>query len=351
MAAVEPLLSAVADSFGTPDTAALLGSVGPQARGYRRRRVVMAGVGATALAALAVTTVSVLSQTEESSEVVRAAEADPDYEAGYGLVDGRPRPYVDGLALEKVEVIDYSLRRKTVSAPVVADDSPLYAVAYCDLPGNSLDVDAIVDAITVVPQLAAGEVIDPEPRQDTTPQDPDAAGPVDLSCVDRSADSATAPVISPLPGDVENFTVSVPSVWSGTGALYLAFYSEAPWSQYPFAPFSDDADPPGSPHAGVVLDATSEPGTAAPLPGLLSGQGARVRSMEVDIDTTLELALRTSEPGQLLVALDGVVVTNDGEELTALGRSRPGPWRQADPALRQGFWRGYAASGFTRYFD
>ncbi|HKJ12814.1 MAG TPA: hypothetical protein VJ976_10565 [Ornithinimicrobium sp.] len=353
MSQLEPVLGAVADSFPPPDASALNAVLRSRAIAYGRQRAMRAAVGAIGVLALTAGVVTWSAETDDRSERVRAARTDPAYAAGYGLVDGRPRPYVDGLALEKVEVIDYALRSKRVSAPQVEDGGRLYAVAYCDLPGNALDVDAVVDAITVTPHDLTGEPVETVPEQaGSEPADPDAPGPVALSCVDRSADTPTAPVISPLPGDVDDFTVTVPSVWSGTGAVHLAFYTEVPWSSYPFSAVPSAAAPPPEPGTGSVVDPSTRLGATGQVPDWLEEeQKARVRSMEVDIDTTLELTLRTSEPGQLLVALDGVVVTNDGEELTALGRSRPGPWRQADPALRQGFWRGYSASGYTRHFD
>jgi len=356
---LEPVLATVADTFGPPDPRSLILALDTQTPVRRRRRRVGLGVAAVAVLATVAGAASLLTEDSERSEVVRAAEADPQYEGGYGLVDGRPRPYVDGLALEKVEVIDYSLRRKTVSAPDVEEGSPLYAVAFCDLPGNAMDVDAVVDAITVEPHGVDGQVIDGSGDRGADGSAGDRGEPstVDLSCADRGADTSRAPVISPLPGGVDDFTVAVPAVWSGTGALYLAFYTEVPWSDYPFDAIPANATAPPTPEftaaseSVTVIDATNEPAPEPSLSGLLDGEQASVRSVDVDINTTLELTVRTSEPGQLLVALDGVVLTNDGEELTGLGRSRPGPWSESDPALRQGFWRGYTAAGYHRYLD
>ncbi|MGC1206735.1 MAG: hypothetical protein WA880_02135, partial [Ornithinimicrobium sp.] len=265
---------------------------------------------------------------EGTGEAVQPPVADLDYASGYGLIDGEPAPYLDGLALEKTAVIDYGLRRKVVSAPKVDADTQIYAVAYCDLPGNAMDVDAILDVINV----RAGQES------------------VDLSCLDRSADLATAPLLEPLPRDVEGYTVTVPAVWAGTGAVHLALYREEDWSTYPFMAFADYDTVPPSPGAGDVVNAETPLTVDRSLEDLL-GTDQQVRSIELDVDTKIDVTALTEEPGQLLVALDGVVITNDSEELVDLGQSLPGPWQDADPQLRQGFWRGYAGSGYHRSLD
>lgn len=252
---------------------------------------------------------------------------DTGYTEGFGLVGGTPAPFVDGLQLVTTEVIDYALKRRIVAAPEVDDDTRVYAAAYCDLPGNSLDTFAILDAVGI----KAGDDV------------------VDLSCMDRGADTATAPLLAALPRGADDYLVTVPSVWAGAGSVSLAFYTETPWADYPFQPSFAGAALPSVAAQSSVDDSTPLTIDSA-LSGLL-GPDTQVRSIDVDIDTTLELTLLTDEPGQLLVALDGVVITNDGEMLGALGESRPGPWATADPAMRQGFWRGYSASGYHQRLD
>lgn len=267
---------------------------------------------------------------EGSGERVSTAVVDTDYAGGYGLVEGTVEPFLDGMALAKTEVIDYSLRRKVISAPDVADDAQIYAVAFCDLPGSALDVDAVVGTITI------------EADGDT----------VDLACQDRRTDLRTAALVEPLPRGVDRYNVTVPAAWSGAGSLHLALYQEADWSTYPFPSFPDSAEPESLTldDAQQVIEASTPTGSDAALEWLLD-DGEQVRSVEVPVDTTMEITLLTQQPGQLLVALDGVVLTNDGEELIALGKSTPGPWQEANPALRQGFWRGYTTSGYHRYLD
>ncbi|MGB5951961.1 MAG: hypothetical protein WBG57_05505, partial [Ornithinimicrobium sp.] len=123
---------------------------------------------------------------------------------------------------------------------------------------------------------------------------------------------------------------------------------------YPFPAFEPSEVPETDRFPGTVIDAgTSSRTSDQELSQFADANDvdAEIYSVEIDVATAVELTLLTQEPGQLLVALDGVVVTNDGEELGALGEGQPGPWREADPALRQGFWRGYAASGFHQSFD
>lgn len=331
----------VAESYNPPTPAVLRRAVAEQQPVARRRgRARWAPAGAL-VAAGVVTLLLVNGPPDGHSETVEVARVDADYASDYGLVDGRPRPFVDGLTLERTEVIDYSQRRAIIAAPDVDPDTQLYAVAYCDLPGNAMDVSAIVDAITVeaVPVEAVPGI--------------DETEVVDLSCLDRTADLRTSPLAKPLPRGAEQYAVTMPGVWSGTGALYLAFYSEADWSQYPFPPFEAAAAPPAIPAFGQVIDEDTPPGDDEDLKWLSDdGEGdVDVHSIEVDVATALQISALTDEPGQLLIALDGVVVTNDGEELTALGEGIPGPWQEADPALRQGFWRGYAASGFHQQLD
>lgn len=57
------------------------------------------------------------------SEHVEAAVVDTTYDQGFGLSDGTPAPFVDGLALAGTEVIDYALQRRVVAAPEVEEDT------------------------------------------------------------------------------------------------------------------------------------------------------------------------------------------------------------------------------------
>lgn len=325
--AVAPLLAEVAESFPPADPEFLLTRSGAVLPRTRRRRTIRSALAAAVVLAVGASVVLLQTTDDPHSEQVEAAVVNTAYDQGFGLADGTPAPFVDGLELVGTEVIDYALRRRIVAAPEVDDDTQVYVAAYCDLPGNSLDVDAILDALSI---RTGGEV-------------------VDLSCMDRGADSDTAPLLDALPRGVDDYVVSVPSQWAGSGSVSLAFYTEASWDAYPF-----QASPPAVAPPKVAdrpsIDA-STPLTEDPSLEWLLGTDTQVRSIDVDIDTTVELTLLTNEPGQLLVALDGVVITNDGEELRALGQSRPGPWAAADPALRHGFWRGYAPSGYHRRLD
>lgn len=325
--AIAPLLAEVAESFTPPQPDLILDQVDAARPRVRRRRRLRWGLAAAVVLAIGASAALLQDSDPSYSEDVDTAIVDAAYTDGFGLVDGTPAPFVDGLALAKTEVIDYALRRRIVAAPEVDDDTQVYAVAYCDLPGDSLDTFAILDVVGI----KAGDDV------------------VDLSCVDRSADTTTAPLLAALPRGADDYLVTVPSVWAGAGSVSLAFYTEAPWGQYPFQRSQAGTELPRVAARSSVDDSTPRRLDSS-LEWLL-GRGETVRSIDVDINTTLELTLLTDEPGQLLVALDGVVITNDGEELGALGQSRPGPWASADPAMRQGFWRGYSASGYYQRLD
>ncbi len=327
LGAMAPLLAEVAESFTPSDPDTLLTRIGAALPAVRRRRRLRWAIAATAVLAIGASVALLQEPDAPYGEDVEAAVVNTAYTQGFGLVDGTPAPFVDGLELVDTEVIDYALTRRIVAAPEVDGDTQVYAAAYCDLPGNSLDTFAILDAVSI----KAGEDV------------------VDLSCMDSGADAATAPLLAPLPRGADDYLVTVPSVWAGSGSVSLALYTETRWADYPFQPSFAGAALPSVAAQSSVDDST--PLTTDPsLEGLL-GSNTEVRSIDVDIDTTLELTLLTDEPGQLLVALDGVVITNDGEILSALGESRPGPWANADPAMRQGFWRGYSASGYYQRFD
>jgi hypothetical protein len=55
------------------------------------------------------------------------------------------------------------------------------------------------------------------------------------------------------------------------------------------------------------------------------------------------------EPGTLLLTVNGVSISNDGEELSPV-TPQPGPWERADPSLRGGRWFAWAP-GASREFD
>lgn len=64
----------------------------------------------------------------------------------------------------------------------------------------------------------------------------------------------------------------------------------------------------------------------------------RVHSVTVPLtDEPLSFDVQLNGPGQLLVAIDGVVLTNDGEELDRLEQTVPGRWDIAHPSLREGY--------------
>ncbi len=90
----------------------------------------------------------------------------------------------------------------------------------------------------------------------------------------------------------------------------------------------------------MVID-SSTPESVDPtldaLPSTTQVHSVTVPTSEAMTTMTTEL----DQPGQLMVAIDGVVLTNDGERVGGTQQPAAEPWRVANPALREGFHHSY----------
>lgn len=119
---------------------------------------------------------------------------------------------------------------------------------------------------------------------------------VEVTCADESSDSPTLPVTS-LPTEApESDGVYGVQRTDDVGPVSVAFYAEEEWADYPF---------PATEPASFTF------------------------TMELD------------QPGQLLVAIDGVALTNDGETVGGSQQPAAEPWRIVNPALREGYLHSY----------
>ncbi|MGI8947640.1 MAG: sigma factor-like helix-turn-helix DNA-binding protein [Ornithinimicrobium sp.] len=309
-------LDAIADAARAPDATALLaGSVRRAEQIGRRRRLgwVGAAVAALALGGAGV----VLDDSPDDPEQVEdtqddqapedLAVPDPAYDEGYGFQDGTPRPFtLDGLQL----VVSHEIAPGglwSTGFPPTSSDDPLYAVAWCP----SVDPDE-VDSGSPVTMTAGDAVVLALPCTPTT-------------------DQQSVPV-QPLPVDAGLWRVANPL---SSGAL-VAVYKEATWEDFPFAPPGHRMawSPPATTADRLVIDARS---VQRPRPGLesVAGTAAPYSATVPTTTSTIDLDVILDGPGQVLVALDGVVVTEDGDGLgPAVGL---GPLESAEPDLRRGF--------------
>ncbi len=318
-------MDAIADTAAPPDATALL--AGSQRRAQqmgRRRRMVWAA------AAVAVFTVAgagaLLDDSDETQDVngIDLAVPDVSYTEGYGLADGVARPYTsDGLRLLVSREIAPGSQWSTGFSPAQAD-SQLYAVAWC-----------------------TGEA--------ATPQDP---APVTLStrdqvmlslpCTPRTDRQSVA--AEPLP--VTSALWRVDNLMQTESAV-VAVYEEAAWEDFPFVPPGHQMawNPPLTGDGSIVIDSTS---TVLPRPDLEVVAGTpSTYSVTVPMTATTQADLDVilDGPGQLLVALDGVVVTDDGDRPFAAFGLRGGSGDGAEPDLREGFVHNFEPGVRRRTFS
>lgn len=301
---VRSALEEMAEAGATPDPRTLLTGASREVGRLRRRR--QAGwLGAAAAAVVAIGGGSLL-LTELAGDTqgeVAPAEPDQSYTEGYGIVDGQVQPYLEGLRLigtQKVTPTDERL----VSVPDAAADTQLYAVAWCDPAESGLQEPPPV-------QLAADRFT------------------AEMPCLDRSTDLNSAVLLQPLPPYGMDYTLEVPERLDAV----LGFYVEETWQDYPF-PVTEPT--PFSATEGIVIDSFT-PESADPTLDAVPPE-TPVHSVTVPItDDLMALTMQIDQPGQLLVALDGVVLTNDAEDLEELETSRSEPWHVADPSVREGY--------------
>lgn len=272
-----------------------------------RRRTWLAAAAVVAIGAAAV------AATQPFRHDGPPAPAAPSI-VGLRLEDGQPPQYAQGLHL--VGTTRWNLPRLTggLPSPAVESNRPLYAVAWCPAP--------VADSPALEPMSVA---ID-RPGVGTT-----------VPCTDAGSGASADDIVAlPAPEGAGGVELGLGGDVPVSGEIVVALYEEARWAQYPFASTSALPDAPVVEPDAQLLDGAS-PMTPDPELSATLGMDVRSASMLVAPQPGASLRLWTGEPGELMVAVNGTVLTNDGEGLTFLNPA-PGPAGQADPALRAGRW-------------
>lgn len=131
----------------------------------------------------------------------------------------------------------------------------------------------------------------------------------------------------------------------------LALHAEASWNEYPFPTVENEphfAPDPG----GVVIDSSTPPSPSEGIDAI--PDGSRVFQARIPItDEPSQLSIIMAAPGQVMVAIDGVVVTDDNEGFNA--ESTPEgevAWLNSEPGLRDGFVTSFGLlSGRSDFID
>ncbi|WP_256839712.1 hypothetical protein [Ornithinimicrobium faecis] len=307
-----------AHSHDAPDPHELLRAVqdniaNGRDKGTRTPRLV-AAAAAIALVAGGGWALSQALDSDEETGVIQPAE--PAWE----LVDGAPPEYAAGLAL--VDTVELGARE---DGAVVLEPEPVtgpaFAMAWCPSePGAT-----------------------PEPVALVGPEGGDEAG-VPLHCVHQDRPEGVRPEPLPDLSDGVDFGVHR-STDLGTQDIVVGLYREASADEFPYPDQQEAPDPPSH---DVVIDASSPMTNQAELADL-TGQGVMLPAATVESREGATLTAWAGEPGRLLVAVNGTVITNDGE---GLGQpAGAGRWQDADPDLRGGYWHTWTAGASTREFD
>lgn len=330
-------MDAIADSAAPPDAAALLAASQRRTQQIgRRRRTVWAAAGVAVLTVAGAgallggsddTTEDVTKDvTQNDLAVPDASYAVPDvsYTQGYGLADGVARPYtIDGLRLLVSREISPGSQWSTGLSPTEAD-SQLYAVAWC-----------------------TGEAATSQDQAPVTLSSRDQRV-VSLPCTTPTDRQSVA--VEPLP--VNDALWRFDNLMQNASAV-VAVYEEAAWEDFPFEPPGHQmAWSPPQPSAGsVVIDSTSP---MRPRPDLEAAAGTTSTysvTVPMTVTTQADLDVILDGPGQLLVALDGRVVTDDGDRLAAPFGLRGGLKNSAEPDLREGFVHNFEPGVRPRTFS
>lgn len=323
-------LDELADAVLCPDSQELL--AGAQARAQqadaRRRRAWLGAVAAVmALGTAAVVLGSPPAGTETSADL---AVPDPTYTDGYGLVDGEPAPFtVEGLRLVAVQDVA-PVSQWTTRLPLKSADSPLYAVAWCP----------------------AGDGKE-RPGEDRPDRDP-----VQLLSTD-DAEQASLPCTAPE-DDVSVPVRSLPvngAVWHVDNVLAsetvtVAFYEEVAWADFPFAATgsSPSWSPPTASAEVTMIDADTPTVERGDLEGLAGTTSVHAETVPMTTGSQIEIRVSLDGPGQLLVLVDGVVVTDDGELVGPTAARTLPTWSDAEPGLRDGFLHHFGPGLLDRTF-
>lgn len=297
-------LDDMAQQHTMPDPHTVLAGAEASAMSISRRRT-MSGVAAVAATLVIIGGASLLfNGGEEPLGQIDPAVPDTSYADGYGIIGGEPQPFMDGLRLLDVETIEPGPGR-VIERGNVASDEPLYAVAWCT-PASPGDFG--------------------QPGNITIDVDDDEG---QIPCFDRAINANDALMASPIPTEGPYVVTN-----RSEGKALVAFYGEPERGDYPF-PSADPAPFPAPNPGVVVINAATPPSRAQDIEAI--PDGSRVFRASVPITKEIaELSVEISEPGQVLVAVDGVVLTNDGEALPGQREAESNVWDGADPTLRGG---------------
>lgn len=299
-------LDAAASAHQAPDPHTVLSGAQSRAKTLIRQRT--AGRWAALAAAVAVIGGGslLLGGTDDLATQVDPAVPHESYADGYGIVDGEIQPYMDGMKLVDVATIEAGQQR-LVQVDSGDDDVQLYAVAWC----SGLDADDYLVEETILASQGDDEVA--------------------MSCHDQSLDADTNSLATALPPLNNGYLVSNRSA----GTTLVAIFRESPWTDYPFPPA--DPAPFPAPQAGtVVIDGNTPPSRADDIAPV--SDGFRVFKARVPInEDTATLTVEINSPGQVLVAANGRVLTNDVENLPGQPDDESDGWTGSDPSAREGF--------------
>lgn len=301
-------LDDVADRHEAPDPHAVLAGAHARAGELGRRRTTGRwAAAAAAVVAIGGASLLITDLDGDSQGEVAPAEPDESYTEGYGIIDGELQPYTaDGLRM----VDQFEIENGENLQVEVDSSSQLYAVAVCssDVAGRSQP------AVTILTRTRR----------------------VGVTCADENRDSPTLPVTS-LPTEApESDGVYGAQPDDEIGPVSIVFYAEEEWRDYPFPSTEASSFPDTS---NIVLDADTPLSSDTSLDWLMpSGERQRLHTIVVPVaDLPLEISAQLNGPGQVLVAVDGAVLTNDEEELGRLRAPTAGPWDAALPGVRQGY--------------
>lgn len=301
-------LDGVAHEYAAPDPQTVLAGAYARSGELGRRRTTQRwAAAAAAVVAIGGASLLLTDPGADTQGEVAPAEPDESYTEGYGFVGGVPQPYADGLTL--VETFD----------DLGPDGGSTYAEPWKTDADTQMYVQAWCASGTARVEIKVGEA------RLTAP------------CADPTADTAHLESPVPLPRGAEGFSVDHRDPAGGTGVV--AMYEETPWRDYPFPTTETTPFPPAE---GVLID-NSTPESVDPtldaLPSTTQVHSATVPISEAMTTFIMEL----DQPGQLLVAIDGVVLTNDGETVGGTQQPAADPWRVASPALREGYLNSYGS--------
>ncbi len=312
-------LEETAHSHEAPDPHALLRGVQDDIatgrdRGNRTPRL----IAAAAAIALVAGGGWALSQGLGGEETGTIQPAEPAWE----LVDGAPPEYAGGLALVDTVELSADSQRESLSWD---GDGQGFALAWCEIaaePG--------VAAIALTPEGAPGAA---------------------LGC---SGGAGSEPGPMPVPPgeafDVQLVDAAEGAVGrlEGDDTVLVGLYREATIQEYPYPAAPETPREPSPPEQArdVVIDAATPMTTEVDLDHLgKAATGYLMPAATVSSREGTTLTAWAGEPGRLLIAVNGTVITNDGEGLAQ--PTSPGPWQDADPDLRGGYWHTWSSAGET----